>query len=537
MAETRVDLLHLLEDLRDAYAGSLEETIVVELVANALDSGARSIALETSPAERSFTVTDDGSGMKRPELRRFHDIAASTKVRGQGIGFAGVGVKLGLLAAEEVLTETRRGRRHFATSWRLAGRHRAPWRWTPPPGLVGERGTAVRLRLHNPLSPLLDPGFLEATIERTFAALLDPAFDELLGEHYREPIRFLVNGRALERRGPAGERAPLAMRLGRRRRPAAVGYLLRSPHPVHEARRGLGISTLGKLIRGGWDWLGLAPGTPEHISGLVEAPGLAECLTLNKADFIRVGRRGAVFLAYRKAIQEVVSAQLARWGDVREAADEARRRRARPVERDLERVLLALADEFPLLASLVERRRGGQAQLAMGGRGRGDGGDGPGLAPLGVAEPEPGALAPGRPAGAPEADTAPPGVPPEAASAVEPEPPAPPPAPVAQEPPAGPGPGGRQPGRYGLAIGFASRPDDPEISRLVDTTAWVNEAHPAYRRAAASRSEGYHLALAVAMALAAVAVEPKDAHAFVTTFLGRWGEAIAGRPRRGRPRR
>jgi hypothetical protein len=39
------------------------------------------------------------------------------------------------------------------------------------------------------------------------------------------------------------------------------------------------------------------------------------------------------------------------------------------------------------------------------------------------------------------------------------------------------------------------------------------------------------------MALAAVAVEPKDAHAFVTTFLGRWGEAIAGRPRRGRPRR
>lgn len=34
MGETRVDLLHLLEDLRDAYPGSLEETILTEIVAN-----------------------------------------------------------------------------------------------------------------------------------------------------------------------------------------------------------------------------------------------------------------------------------------------------------------------------------------------------------------------------------------------------------------------------------------------------------------------------------------------------------------------
>ena len=33
MGETRVDLLHLLEDLRDAYPGETEETIVTEIVA------------------------------------------------------------------------------------------------------------------------------------------------------------------------------------------------------------------------------------------------------------------------------------------------------------------------------------------------------------------------------------------------------------------------------------------------------------------------------------------------------------------------
>ena len=44
MGETRVDLQHLLEDLRDAYTGPLEETILTEVVANALDRVRRSSA-------------------------------------------------------------------------------------------------------------------------------------------------------------------------------------------------------------------------------------------------------------------------------------------------------------------------------------------------------------------------------------------------------------------------------------------------------------------------------------------------------------
>jgi hypothetical protein len=66
---------------------------------------------------------------------------------------------------------------------------------------------------------------------------------------------------------------------------------------------------------------------------------------------------------------------------------------------------------------------------------------------------------------------------------------------------------------------------------------WVNDAHPAYRRAAASRAEGYHIALTVALALSTLAVEPAESHRFVTAFLGHWGEAVDGtvhRKRRGR---
>jgi hypothetical protein len=73
-----------------------------------------------------------------------------------------------------------------------------------------------------------------------------------------------------------------------------------------------------------------------------------------------------------------------------------------------------------------------------------------------------------------------------------------------------------------------------EPGRLVESTVFINRAHPAHQRAAASRSEGYHIALSVALALAPLAVQPAEEHAFVTAFLSRWGEAVSGRSSRRR---
>jgi hypothetical protein len=89
-----------------------------------------------------------------------------------------------------------------------------------------------------------------------------------------------------------------------------------------------------------------------------------------------------------------------------------------------------------------------------------------------------------------------------------------------------------------MSIQFDERSGDPEPGRLIESTVWVNTAHPAYRRAVASRSEGYHVAVSAALALARVAVEPADEHGFLGAFLARWGEVLttavpdAGRGRR-----
>lgn len=485
-------------------------------------------------------MTDDGRGMQRRELARYHDVAASTKSRGDGIGFAGVGIKLGLLVSREVVTETRRGATHVATRWHLASKHRAPWKWIPPPGLTGPRGTAVRLTLENQLSPLLDAGYLEETARRHFEPLLDPAFGELLKRHYPHGVFLEVDGRRLAST-PAvhADRVPISIRLGRRRTPSALGVLERHDAPLPEDRQGIAISTFGKVIKRGWDWLGLTPATPTRISGLIEAPDLAACLTLSKNDFFRTGTRGASYLGYRKAIQEVASRQLTAWGDARDA--DARPRTVR-LERDLERVLEDLSDDFPLLRSLVDRRAGGQKRLPLPGRGD---------------EQVPGPLFANLPAGQnglPDGDTsagcqqgsATPGGPPPA----EPEAALPPTEALPPRNDEHPDEGGanrtreasttigtlstvsarRRPARYGLLVQFESRSDDLELGRLVDSTIWINDAHPAYMRATASRSVGYHIALSVALALAPLASEATSEHAFITRFLSHWGGAPASRP-------
>lgn len=525
MGETRVDLLHLLEDLRDAYPGALEETILTEIVANSLDSGASRIMMEANPSDGTLMVRDNGSGMQRKDLARYHDIASSTKRRGQGIGFAGVGIKLGLLVCREVLTETKRGQTHVSTTWHLSSRHRAPWKWVPPIGMVIQQGTAVRLTLQNVLSPLLDQGYLGGVISRHFQPLLDPTFSTILNSHYPRGVVFEINGvEQTSQRFEEPVHAPLEIRLLRKRKPSAVGYLVRTEHPLSDDLQGLAISTFGKVIKAGWDWLGMTPQTRECISGLIEVPGLAASLTLNKGDFIRVGARGATYLAYRKAIQEAVQRQFSEWGMVDSPVEETPPRQIRPLERDLERVLEDLSDSFPLLGSLVEHRKGGQKRLPLG--------------LPGTVQDMRAVIIPGRETRKSDGEEelvvhvptenrgegipAEPREPEEEASGVS----------DLLLPDRG---SARRPARFGLGIQFEDREDDQEIGRLVESTVWVNRAHPAYQRAVATRSVGYHIALAVGLALAPLAVEPAKEHGFLTAFLSCWGEASL--PKKSKKRR
>ena len=52
MSETRVDLKHLLEDIRDGYPYPVEEAILAELIANSLDSKSSPMSVRIEPERR-----------------------------------------------------------------------------------------------------------------------------------------------------------------------------------------------------------------------------------------------------------------------------------------------------------------------------------------------------------------------------------------------------------------------------------------------------------------------------------------------------
>jgi hypothetical protein len=134
----------------------------------------------------------------------------------------------------------------------------------------------VRLVLTNQLSPLT-AGYVEEVVRRHFEPLLDPAFDEFVRRKYRAGVGFEVDRRRLLWTGARDvERAPVSLRMGRRRTPSAIGFLERQPF-LPADRQGNAVSTYGKIIKRGWDWLGIPPAGPQ-VGGLIEVPDPAVTL-------------------------------------------------------------------------------------------------------------------------------------------------------------------------------------------------------------------------------------------------------------------
>jgi hypothetical protein len=77
LGETRVDLVHLLQDLREAYPGSIEETIITEMVANALvfaDRGDDAQAIQH--LETALAVWQNADPGYQPALKAREQLAA-----------------------------------------------------------------------------------------------------------------------------------------------------------------------------------------------------------------------------------------------------------------------------------------------------------------------------------------------------------------------------------------------------------------------------------------------------------------------------
>jgi hypothetical protein len=504
MAETRVDLRHLLEDIRDTYPCPAEEAILSELIANSLDSGCSQIDIMVEPEQHRLTFVDNGESMTPRQFEQYHDIAATTKVRGRGIGFAGVGAKLALLVCREVMTEAKRPRGCLASRWWLEDDYRAPWEETASLGLVpGAKGTGVRLHFKlDGRSVLLSAEGVKDIIRRYFYPLLDHEFAKVLDHIYPDGVVVSVNGERVTV-PPIDTKAAeyFVVRRGRQKRPIGIGFLIKSARRLPEDRRGLAVSTFGKIIKRGWEWLGITPVNPGMLTGIVEVPELVQCLTTNKCDFMRDPTSLQRYYKFRKGIQDAVMEVLENLGERREP--EARPDRTiRKLQKEIDGVVAEILPEFPELAPLFGRKRPGS-----GGPGMAldhEGGIVAGEACAGVDDGEP-------PVAEAEGDT-----PGSGTDRMREE--------VA-------GFSGERASRRehrrrrpGLMIGFDTATGGDSLAWLRGDTLYINALHPAYKRVQGTNSANLYITFAVATTLSAHVEADRAPLDLMQRFMAAWGE-------------
>ncbi len=507
MGETRVNLKHLLEDIRDSYPFPQEEAIVTELVANALDSGASEISFTTNPQRAIFTIVDNGTGMAARVLEEYHDIAATTKVRGKGIGFAGVGAKLALLVAEAVATETVIKGIHKATLWKLESSTHAPWEYITPPGLLSaSHGTAISMKLRERNSPLASQEFIKRVIQTHFYPLLDrEIMEKMLRKVYKNGMAFTINGQSVG--SPPDERKINAksfwIQTGKRGKPIGIGYISKSQEVLPEEKRGIAVSTYGKVIKRGWDWIGIAPRNPMRLSGVIEMPHLSEILTLNKADFLKDAGSLRKYYRYRKAVQEALEPILGQLDEVSEHREHSEKN-MRPLEKEIELVLGKLENDFPELSPLFVRpRRGEPATGSI---------PDPNVSPIGSVFDEIDTTT-----GTGEAGDRAEGMliagENSSGEGIQPKD-----SPTQTD--------SKHDARIRLPdimIGFEDNSDREDIAWMVENTIWINRSHPAYQRVMDTEAETYHIVLAVSWVLSRHLEDERSPQMFINRFLSNWG--------------
>src|SRR2546425_5670633 len=114
-----IKLYETLNNLLKMYTYPHEEVLVLEAVANGIDAHADriNISFEKDGNDRFILFQDNGRGMTSEEFENYHTISLSSKTKGEGIGFAGVGAKIFLASDDgsEIITITSRGNKPLAS--------------------------------------------------------------------------------------------------------------------------------------------------------------------------------------------------------------------------------------------------------------------------------------------------------------------------------------------------------------------------------------------------------------------------------------
>ena len=283
----KIDALHALKDIVDAYDRT-SEMVVTEAIANAIDVGAGTVRVSLDGAARSISFHNDGPAMSEPQFKDYHVIARSSKSKGSGIGFAGVGAKVYLAAWGKTVirTETTDGRAPLASEMYVdAGTLTA--RYVEP--TIKRRGTLYRVTLRPD-----DYNYLDKSVAHVIAEVFGPAIEGGLRVYVDgDRVRPWMPGHEMRRKFAAtakGARLPVVLTVAK--------------DDLAPNRQGLQYHVSGKVIATRKpEWMAdIAPAHAGRVHAYVDATQISGHLNLSKTAFKPTG---AVAAAYKESGRRV----------------------------------------------------------------------------------------------------------------------------------------------------------------------------------------------------------------------------------------
>jgi hypothetical protein len=346
--ESSVNFGNLIKDLADMYPFDTGIVVLVELLANALDSKATLIDIDYDPKSKVLVVADNGKGMTEAEFGQYHDFAAGLKTRGTGIGFAGVGAKISFNIASRVITETRSKTYSGGSNWYLESGNKLVWEDIKQSHL-DNTGTRVEVIFRKDVSlPFKDKNSIVNLIKQNYLPLIDNNFlslYETLG-FYNINLRFRVNGDILNpidivadfELGKVRHFFPV---VGNKKIGFGIFGLSSREYSLGENMCGILLCTYGKVVKA--DLFNQFPSeVGPRLFGVVEIPEFINFLTSSKTDFMR-GRKYKDFEKYYDPIRQEFKNWLKEVGiqtSEFSSGDEAQK-----IERELKKLL----DDIPEL--------------------------------------------------------------------------------------------------------------------------------------------------------------------------------------------
>ncbi len=276
MPETKVRIRKLIRDLRDQYPYGAVLAMLIETIGNSIDAHANEIRIEIDRKNYRFRAVDNGIGMKEDEFIEYHNIAAQTKTRGVGIGFAGVGAKIFLDLAHSIYTETTSpGKFSGASKWQFKGEI-PNWDRVEPVGLVDTHGTGVEVHYFAQYDEDFDAPILKKAILEHYNYALSPYGNLEIWLDGIPVAPFQFEGPQVK----AVEKCSFRIK----NQPVSGTFALMH-EPLPEYLQGIAIVVKGKTICR-WNFAQVVL-DPDRVGGYLRADHLISGVTTSKTDFNR----------------------------------------------------------------------------------------------------------------------------------------------------------------------------------------------------------------------------------------------------------